>query len=175
MASMDGGQSSDEGDTLVISEQDDGEIIFKPQLRRQLQDKSLQDKMERRHATAAHASEESAAGFVRQEASHRVEQHRRLDKTETATTGAATRGSTALNCVESPSRNSEDSRTAFRHRWQFLGSGMSGTEENDDTASQDHWMTSHPRLLGFLLTHIGVWTRTRQSFKAHLGAAVLRT
>jgi len=41
MASMDDGRSSDEDDTLVISEQEDGEIIFKPQPRRQLQDKSL--------------------------------------------------------------------------------------------------------------------------------------
>jgi len=52
---------------------------------------------------------------------HDAGQHRRLDKTVTATTGAATRANTALDCTESPSRSSEDSRIAFTHRWQQLG------------------------------------------------------
>ena len=95
MASMDGSRSSDEDDTLVISEQEDGEIIFKPQLRRFMQDSAHQDKMEHRRATAAPTSEESTV-LKQEEVSHRAEQHRRLDKTVTATAGAATSANTEI-------------------------------------------------------------------------------
>ena len=82
MPSMDDSRSSDEDDTLVISEQEDGEIIFKPQPRRVMQDNAHQDKMEHRRATAAPTSEESTV-LKQEEVSHRAEQHRRLDKAST--------------------------------------------------------------------------------------------
>ena len=52
---------------------------------------------------------------------------------------------------------------------------MSETGGNDNAASQERRMTSHPGLLSFRLTYIGVSAAMLQSFEVHQGAAVETT